>query len=134
MSNRNRSSFQMFSFVLAFKGTKNIILFFQLWAWVSTIVVFIGLFCFCFMPFSYSGVSLGVKHFQALKISYYDSNTLFLHISHIHFWSRVLLFHLPFQNMTLFCSPSRKKVEKISTPAGIWTRDPDHNLNHTLTT
>ena len=102
MSNRNRSSFQMFSFVLAFKGTKNIILFFQLWAWVSTIVVFIGLFCFCFMPFSYSGVSLGVKHFQALKISYYDSNTLFLHISHIHFWSRVLLFHLPFQNMTPF--------------------------------
>ena len=27
------------------------------------------------------------------------------------------------------CSPSWKKVETISTPAGIWTRVPDHDLN-----
>ena len=41
-------------------------------------------------------------HFQALKVAFYDPNTLFLRISHIHLWNSFLLFYLPFQNMTLF--------------------------------
>ena len=44
-----------------------------------------------FCSFSYSGVYCQILHFQALQIAYYDSNTLFLCISHTHFGNGVLL-------------------------------------------
>ena len=80
--------------------------------WLLWVVVSIGLFWYCSLPFLYNGVyhQPSKNSLLSAQSHIYNSNTLFLCILHTHLQNCVFLFYIPLQNMTLFTQLIKKYI------------------------